>query len=125
MNRLQKLDSPWRMLYESFFLVSLTLVDSNNYQVFGGTSSAMVNKVHEEQGCPHFGHWLETNWPNRSEISRVNGGPILSIGKLNSFEIKVPIEVSFYEDMQQTEFWVSGSQPCYINFLTLCFRILV
>ncbi|KAF7896504.1 hypothetical protein EAF00_006518 [Botryotinia globosa] len=68
----------------------------------GGTVRSFTTAV---KGMP-YGHWFETVWPSvesqdlcgSKSITLMNPGPF-------DYQEKFPIPASFYEDMQQREFW--------------------
>ncbi|KAJ8059594.1 hypothetical protein OCU04_011249 [Sclerotinia nivalis] len=67
----------------------------------GGTVRAFIDKP----GMP-YGHWFQTVWPT-VEGQRLCGSKSLTLTKPDPFtyQEEFPIPVSFYEDIQQKNFW--------------------
>lgn len=57
-------------------------------------------------GGTHFGHWLE-HWPTIESIE-LSDGVVMLYPNLEPARKIFPVHVSFYEDLHQEEFWVSG-----------------
>ncbi|CAG8974681.1 hypothetical protein HYALB_00006416 [Hymenoscyphus albidus] len=77
---------------------------------FGGTSYPFREyaDTYELSGLTTpLGFWLQTEWPTPNH-GRMSNEPILTKPPMKWSEIWRPIPVTFYEDVQQREFWDTG-----------------
>jgi hypothetical protein len=56
-----------------------------------------------------LGFWLETVFNHISFVNQTKG-PVLKMPPISAEQIYYPIKASYFEDVQQREFWVSEHQ---------------
>jgi hypothetical protein len=71
-------------------------------KVFGGIAGPMRDNNMEG----HLGYWLETEFPSLNFAFRTKD-PILTRPRLSNTQTFFPMKASFFEAIQQEDFWVS------------------